>query len=679
MRLFDIFGILRATKKGRGAIRPLTLSKFWHRRMCEAALFVAVAVIFVYFYEFLFGELTSTISVDLSALLIATVACFVTAAAYLWVPNRHIIFSTLLVYAAQLALIGYLIYGSGGASSPFIGLWIIMGVFSALFGIGGVVLFAVASSLYLFLGIESGALEEYVIITTILAGYIPAIVGFIILHQDIHQRNLETHKRKAGQKLSSELDDVASKSEVVINAIADGVIALDSKANIQLINPAAQQIIGWGKKDATNLNYKSVLKLSNSKDEPLEDAIDPILQTLNTNQETETSDLTITTQSGKKLLSNIIVSPVGQPGAGVIIVFRDITKEKHEEREQAEFISTASHEMRTPVASIEGYLGLVLNPATAQIDEKAREFILKAHESAQHLGRLFQDLLDVSKADDGRLNNNPKVVDVNAYVTDIAEGLRPQAEAKGLRFTVKTTNDGDDGGIKSMQPVYYAEVDNDHLREVTSNLIENAIKYTLSGDVIVDVTGDQDRVRVEVSDSGIGIAEEDIPHLFQKFYRIDNTDTREIGGTGLGLYLCRRLAEVMTGRIEVKSTMGKGSTFTLEIPRIEHQDAMRKIEERSNPPAIQKTQETLPTQPQQQVDMPAQEQPVAPAPPVPQPEQPTPAPAPPVQPAAPAVPPMQSPQPNATLSQIEQNPAAYTAAGEPRRGAVSIPVRKDSQ
>src|SRR5690606_7203888 len=109
------------------------------------------------------------------------------------------------------------------------------------------------------------------------------------------------------------------------------------------------------------------------------------------------------THSGKKLLISLVVSPVGQIGSGAIIVFRDITKEKAEEREQAEFISTASHEMRTPVASIEGYLGLTLNPATAQIDEKARDFITKAHESAQHLGRLFQGLLDVTKADDGRI------------------------------------------------------------------------------------------------------------------------------------------------------------------------------------------------------------------------------------------------------------------------------------
>ena len=120
------------------------------------------------------------------------------------------------------------------------------------------------------------------------------------------------------------------------------------------------------------------------------------------------------------------------------MVFRDMTKEKSEEREQAEFISTASHEMRTPVASIEGYLGLALNPATATIDDKAREHP-KAQASAQHLGRLFQDLLDVSKAEDGRLSNNPTVLDTAAYISDIVEGLRPKALEKNLTLIVQAS------------------------------------------------------------------------------------------------------------------------------------------------------------------------------------------------------------------------------------------------
>ena len=133
------------------------------------------------------------------------------------------------------------------------------------------------------------------------------------------------------------------------------------------------------------------------------------------NKPTHSDKLFLITSSEKRILVSIVSSPVGKDGEGIIVVFRDITREKAEERQQAEFISTASHEMRTPVASIEGYLGLALNPATAHIDEKARDFITKAHKSARHLGKLFQDLLDISKAEDGRLKNEPKVIDVNEF------------------------------------------------------------------------------------------------------------------------------------------------------------------------------------------------------------------------------------------------------------------------
>ena len=287
-------------------------------------------------------------------------------------------------------------------------------------------------------------------------------------------------------------------------------------------------------------------------------------------------------------MASITVNPVGQLGQGVIVVFRDITTEKSDERQRAEFISTASHEMRTPVASIEGYLGLALNPATATIDEKARDFITKAHESAQHLGRLFADLLDVSKADDSRLKNDPKIVDVVPFIHDIVQGLTPKAIEKGLRVLYKPMPDGigassanERDPARRLNPVFYANVDNDHLREVVQNLVENAIKYTLKGEVIIDVAGDESHVTISIADTGIGIPREDQTHLFQKFYRVDNSDTREIGGTGLGLYLCRRLAETMGGRIWVESEYKRGSTFFVEIRRTDHDEAQRLIEQAS--------------------------------------------------------------------------------------------------
>lgn len=240
----------------------------------------------------------------------------------------------------------------------------------------------------------------------------------------------DTDEDRSYHALATQLSQVAGKSEVVINAIGEGVLAVNGQGLIELINPSAQQIVGWGKEDAIGLNYKSILKLVDSRNNELDSAHDPVAQTFASNNPTGPTDLSLVTQSGKNILVSVLVSPVGQPGSGAIIVFRDVTREKAKGRQQAEFISTASHEMRTPVAEIEGYLGLVLNPQTAQIDDKARDFVTKAHAAAQHLGRLFQDLLDVSKAEDGRMQSNPKVVDVTKFMSDVVESLRPKADAK---------------------------------------------------------------------------------------------------------------------------------------------------------------------------------------------------------------------------------------------------------
>ena len=390
-----------------------------------------------------------------------------------------------------------------------------------------------------------------------------------------------TSAHRSYNELASELSQVAGKSEVVINAINDGVIAISGQGTVQLINPAAQQLLGWAKQDAMNLSYKSIIKILDTKNQVVTDANDPIAQAQLNNQVMKFDSFNLETNSGKSFLAYISVSPVGQPGNGVIVVFRDITAEKSDERQRAEFISTASHEMRTPVASIEGYLGLALNPNTATIDSRAHDFIVKAHDAAQHLGNLFADLLDVSKADDHRLKNDPKVIDIVPFVQSIVEGLTHKATEKGLRILYKPMPDGKSDENRRLNPVYYVNVDNDHLREITDNLVENAIKYTLRGDVVVDITGNDSKVILSVTDTGIGIPREDQPHLFQKFYRVDNSDTREIGGTGLGLYLCRRLAETMGGRIWVESEYKKGSTFFVEIPRTGHEDATRLIEQAS--------------------------------------------------------------------------------------------------
>jgi PAS domain S-box-containing protein len=550
-------------------------------------MLVSLIVLALYFWAYFADvkSISSSLLVPDLAAITAGIAFAVGFVSYLWAPKKLIAIGVGSAYALLCLTTGLLVFATGGTSSPFIALWMVVAVFAGVFGWYALLPLFLATLGYMgWLSFEATLTRE-MIVTIVLAGELPLVASYLMWHGKSQEQEEEgeTTTGKAYKELAAEYSQVSGKSDVVISAIADGVMALDGKGVIQLINPAAEQIVGWTRQDAVSLDYKSVLKLIDAKDAELTPANDPISQVIATNKEAETDKLSLLTKSGKKLLVSITVSPTGQPGSGVIVVFRDITKAKAEEREQAEFISTASHEMRTPVASIEGYLGLALNPNTSQIDEKAREYIGKAHESAQHLGRLFQDLLDVTKAEDGRLANNPKVVDVVDFMHDIIEGLRPKAEQKGLRVLYKPMPDNSDEstlGERRLNPVYYANVDNDHLREVLNNLVENAVKYTPKGDITVDIGGDEsgEHVVISVADSGIGIPKEDMAHLFQKFYRVDNSQTREIGGTGLGLYLSRRLIEAMNGRIWVESEFQRGSTFYVEIPRISHEEATRIIE-----------------------------------------------------------------------------------------------------
>jgi PAS domain S-box len=359
--------------------------------------------------------------------------------------------------------------------------------------------------------------------------------------------------------------------KAILDAVDDGVLAVNSKGNILAINPAAEQITGWNGSDAAGLVFNSVLKITNNEGGEMIEISNPVNRVLRTGENFTTRDLFIKTQSGKIVPIFLAVNSIDSQNSGVVVVFRDISKELKENREQAEFISTASHEMRTPVASIEGYIGLALNPATATIDARAKSYLQKAHENTKHLGQLFQDLLDITKAEDGRLKNEPVVLDAIEFSRNIWEGLKPKAEAKGLNYIFEPDNHKT--GEKTLTPVFFIHADRDHLHEILNNLFENAIKYTPSGMVSVNITGDNNNVQISVKDSGIGIPSEDIPHLFQKFYRVDNSETREINGTGLGLFLSRKLTESIGGFLDVESEYKKGSTFTVKLPRITRENA----------------------------------------------------------------------------------------------------------
>ncbi len=363
--------------------------------------------------------------------------------------------------------------------------------------------------------------------------------------------------------------------ETLIQSITDGIVVVDPQGTISLMNPAASMMTEWPIEEALGLDVRSVARLAQEDEKELEPGTDPFSLVLKTRQQLS-HIFQLNGRNDKKLIVSMVISPIlisnTKEIAGVVAVFRDISKEHGEEKQRAEFISTASHEMRTPVAAIEGYLALALNERVSKIDPKARGFLEKAHASTQALGKLFQDLLTSAKAEDGRLSSHPIVVEMGAYMEQLTEDLRFAAQKKGLliEFIMGSSEipQQPDSVSKMVRPLYYTYTDPDRMREVVTNLFDNAVKYTETGKISIGLTGNEEVVQFYIKDTGSGIPSEDIPHLFQKFYRVDNSSTRTIGGTGLGLFICRKIVELYKGRIWVESQAGHGTIFFINLPRL---------------------------------------------------------------------------------------------------------------
>lgn len=387
-------------------------------------------------------------------------------------------------------------------------------------------------------------------------------------------------------KLTGILRSKEELSAILIQSIADGVIVTSTDGKISLINRAAANMTGWTVEEAAGIDVQLVFKVAKESGEEIS-AEDYPFRAVLTHKAFINQVLQLTSRSGKKQVISIVISPVVTSTGevfGAVAVMRDISEQRAAEAQRAEFISTASHEMRTPVAAIEGYLSLALNDKVSTIDSRARDYIEKAHTSTKHLGRLFQDLLTSAKAEDGRLASHPVVVEMGTFLEQLVEDLRFSAQKKGIgcEFTIGSTDaidaTKDTSGGKVVKPLYYVYVDPDRIREVISNIFDNAVKYTEQGKVSIGLTGNDEVVQMYIRDTGAGIPAEDVPHLFQKFYRVDNSATRTIGGTGLGLFIARKIVELYHGRIWLDSELGKGSTFFINLPRLSNQKAQQLTE-----------------------------------------------------------------------------------------------------
>ncbi|MGB9868056.1 MAG: sensor histidine kinase [Bacillota bacterium] len=258
---------------------------------------------------------------------------------------------------------------------------------------------------------------------------------------------------------------------------------------------------------------------------------------------------------------DVSVIPLARGEQGYLVIMNDISQLKRLERIRADFVANVSHELKTPLTSIQGFAETLL--ASENLDTTtAREFLQIIHDEAQRLTRIVESLLELSKLESGAVKPKIQEVDLRSLVCGVARLMEESAKAAGLKLEV--TVSGEIGSIFS---------DPDMIRDSLLELLQNAIKYTPpGGTVFVQVeagcNGASVEAKLSVEDTGVGIPEDELPRVFERFYRVDWARDRRSGGTGLGLSIVKHKMELLGGHVEAVSAVGRGSRFTLIVPSL---------------------------------------------------------------------------------------------------------------
>lgn len=226
-----------------------------------------------------------------------------------------------------------------------------------------------------------------------------------------------------------------------------------------------------------------------------------------------------------------------------------------------EFISMASHELRTPITVIKGYVEMI-SETEKNLSDETKEYLSIVNISTERLNSLVEDLLDVSRIEQGRLKMNIQSMDVWPIIEDTVKELKIQADAKKLTLS----------SVLEQGSSTYINADKDRLKQVLINIIGNSIKYTPSGSVEIKATNRDKKLAIFIKDTGIGMSAKEREGLFNKFYRVKNKKTADVSGTGLGLWITKQIIELMEGTITIDSMEGVGTQVTIEIPLIEKND-----------------------------------------------------------------------------------------------------------
>ena len=337
--------------------------------------------------------------------------------------------------------------------------------------------------------------------------------------------------------------------EAILSSLAEGIVMRDSENRIILVNPAAEQLLDLKTEDVLGKDADDYLGVK-KKD----------IEAIQAKEAASEVVAPITGKVGDKVLS-INVRPIKTADGqrlGTVCAIRDVTELARVDQMKTEFVSTVSHELRTPLTSIKGYVDLVVDGEAGEINETQRGFLSIVQSNTDRLVGLINDLLDISRIEAGGLQLNITTLPLDPVIREVAASLRNQIEEKKL-------------SLELALPQEPLQVRGDRARiiQVLTNLLSNAYKFTPEGGKIsVSAKVTDSQVQVDVADTGTGISAQDQKRLFTKFYRVDSSTTREVGGSGLGLTIAKSIVEMHGGKIWVESKPGKGSTFNFTLPTV---------------------------------------------------------------------------------------------------------------
>ena len=383
--------------------------------------------------------------------------------------------------------------------------------------------------------------------------------------EELHEANIKLHERdqllsrinEQIYKKNLELIQEKRKAEALLYNITEAVIVCDAETKILLFNRAAQSLTTFTEQDASGKFFGKIVNLFDAKNQKITG--DSIKSLLEFKSGTKLTNLVLKRPDGRERYVNLTASKViVEKNLNVyVVIISDVTDEIKAEKAREEFISIASHELRTPMTIIKNYLWMLENKKGGDLTPKQGEYVEKAYAGTERMIKLIHDMLDISRMEQGKLELHPTQVDLSSVLAEIASDFRIKAEQKGLDFKLLIDNN-----------LPKVRADEDKLREVIINLLGNAFKYCDTGFVHIIAEASGKEVKVSIADSGKGISKDDLPKLFHKFGRLDNSfvTAAESGGTGLGLYIVKSIVEAMGGKVGVYSEgPGKGSTFYFTV------------------------------------------------------------------------------------------------------------------